>query len=174
MCISLSVALDILPVAHSKGHPRFFCYYKIITHFWFIYGLIKLFCTFIYYCLQYLTLQTRWYTSYKLLQPIESSPILFFILILDFVLLFPLSKVEYNAIMSLTCKFSKRVTLIKGLDNLLAEQWAHAFFNKLDWIDWGISEELITNWDPKFLSKFWIVLFTKLEVKLLYSTAYHL
>lgn len=50
---------------------------------------------------------------------------------------------------------------------------AHAFLNRLDLIDWGLLGELITNCDSKFLSKFWTALFTKLGVKLLYSTAYH-
>lgn len=40
-------------------------------------------------------------------------------------------------------------------------------------IDWGLFSKLITNKDSKFLSKFWKALFTKLEMKLLYSKAYH-
>lgn len=40
-------------------------------------------------------------------------------------------------------------------------------------IDWGLPLELIIDKDPKFLSKFWKALFTKLGVKLLYSIAYH-
>ena len=75
--------------------------------------------------------------------------------------------------MSVTCKFSKRVTLIESADTWSAEQWVHAFFNRLDLIDWGLPGELITNCDLKFLSKFWTALFKKLGVKLLYSTAYH-
>ncbi len=43
----------------------------------------------------------------------------------------------------------------------------------MDLINWGFSGELITDRDPKFLSAFWTALFTKLGVKLLYSTAYH-
>lgn len=97
----------------------------------------------------------------------------FFTLTLDFVLALPLSKEKYNAIISVICKFSKRVTLIEGADTWLAEQWAHVFLDRLDLIDWGLQGELITNCDPKFLSKFWTALFTKLGVKLLYSTAYH-
>lgn len=73
----------------------------------------------------------------------------------------------------MTCKFSKRVTLIKGADTWFAEQWAQAFFKRLDLIDWGLPGELITDQDPKFLSKFWAELFVKLGVKLLYSTAYY-
>ena len=56
--------------------------------------------------------------------------------------------------MLVTCKFSKRVTLIEGADTWSAERWAHAFLNRLNLIDWGLPGELITNRDPKFLSKF--------------------
>lgn len=76
--------------------------------------------------------------------------------------------------MLVTCKFFKRVTLTEGADTWSAERLAHAFLNKLDLMDWGLSGELITgNWDPKFLSRFWTALFKKLGVNLLYSTAYH-
>lgn len=63
--------------------------------------------------------------------------------------------------------------LIEGADTWLAKLWVHAFFKRLDLINWGLPRELITDEDPKFLSKFWTALFTKLKVKLLYSTAYH-
>ena len=75
--------------------------------------------------------------------------------------------------MSVTCKFSKRVTLIKGKDIFTAKDWAHAFLARIDLIDWGLPRELITDRDPKFLSKFWASLFEKLGVKLLYNTVYH-
>ena len=84
-----------------------------------------------------------------------------------------MSKEGYNALMSVTCKFSKRVTLIKGKKTFTAEDWAHAFLVRLDLVDWGLPGELITDRDLKFLSKFWTLLFEKLGVKLLYSTAYH-
>lgn len=92
---------------------------------------------------------------------------------LDFILTLPLTKNGYNALMSMTCKFSKKVTLIKGKDIWTVEEWAHAFLARLDLVDWGLPGELITDCDPKFLGKFWIALFEKLGVKLLYSTVYH-
>lgn len=88
-------------------------------------------------------------------------------------LIFLLTKQGFNAIMSRTCKFLKQVTLIQDADTWLAEQWAQAFFKRFNLIDWGLPEKLITNQDLKFLSKFWAKLFAKLDVKLLYSTAYH-
>lgn len=40
-------------------------------------------------------------------------------------------------------------------------------------INWGLLGKLITNWEPKFLSKFLTLLFAKLGIKLLYNIAYH-
>lgn len=101
------------------------------------------------------------------------TPVPFFTLTLDFVLVLPLSKEGFYVIMSVTCKFSKRVTLIEGANTWSVEQWAHAFLKRLDFIDWGLPGELITDRDLKFLSKFWTALFAKLGVKLFYRTAYH-
>ena len=85
----------------------------------------------------------------------------------------PLTKEKFNAIISVTCKFSKRVTLIPGTNTWSAEDWAHAFLKKLDLIDWGLPGELITDHDPKFLSSFWKALFANLGVKLLNNIAYY-
>ena len=173
LCIPRSVAPNILGIAQGEGHPGFSRCFEIVSCSWFIRGLTKLLRSFICHCPQCMALQTRQHSSYGSLQPIESPPVPFFILTLDFVLAFPLLKEGYNTIMSVTCKFSKRVTLVEVADKWSAEKWAHAFLKRLDLIDWGLPKELITDRDPKFLSKFWTALFAKLGVKLLYSTAYH-
>lgn len=98
----------------------------------------------------------------------------FFTLILDFILALLMSKEDYNASMSVTCKFFKRVTLIKRKNIFTAKKWAHAFFARPDLIDWGLPGKLITNLDPKSLRKCWASFFEKLDMKLLYSMAYHL
>ena len=116
LCIPPFVAPNILAVAHGEGHPGFSCCYEITTRSWYIRGLIKLLRVFIRHCPQCLALQTRRYAPYGSLQPIESPPVPFFTLTLDFVLALPLSKEKYNAIMSVTCKFSKQVTLIEAAD----------------------------------------------------------
>ena len=173
LCIPPSVASDILGIAYGEGHSGFSRCFEIVFRSWFIRGLTKLLCSFIRHCPQCLALQTRRHPPYGSLQLIESPLVPFSTLTLDFVLALPLSKEGYNAIMSITCKFSKRVTLVDGTDIWSAEKWANAFLKRLDLIDWGLLGELITDRDPKFLSKFWTALFTKLGVKLLYSTAYH-
>ena len=45
--------------------------------------------------------------------------------------------------------------------------------NRLDIVDWQFSKVIISNRDRKFLFDMWIVMFTKLNVKLLYFIAYH-
>ena len=154
LCIPLSVALDILAIAHSEGHPGFSHCYKIISRSWYIRGLTKLLRAFIRHYTQCLALQTSCHALYGSLQTIELPPVPFFTLTLNFLLSLPLSKKKYNVIMSVTCKFSKRVTLIEGAHTWSAEQWAHVFLNGLDLIDCGLPGELITNRDPKFLGKF--------------------
>ena len=39
--------------------------------------------------------------------------------------------------------------------------------------DWGLPKVLLSDRDLKFLSELWKALFTRMGVKLLYSTAYH-
>lgn len=130
LCIPLSVAPDILAIAHGEGHPGFSCCYEIIARSWFIRGLTKLLRSFIQHYPQCLALQTRHHPLYGLLQLIESPPVLFFTLTLDFVLVLLLTKKKFNAIISVTYKFSKRVTFIEGADTWSAEDWAHAFLKK--------------------------------------------
>ena len=173
LCILPAMALDVLQIAHGEGYPGFSYCYEIISRFFYIRGLISLLKEFIWHCSQCVQLQTKRHPSYGSLQPTESTPVPFFTLTLDFVLALLLTRQGFNAIMSVTYKFSKRVTLIKGADTWSAERWAQAFLKQFDLIDWGLPGELITDRDPKFLSKFWAKLFTRLGVKLLYSTAYH-
>lgn len=65
------------------------------------------------------------------------------------------------------------MTLVEGKDIWSAKNWSYALLRRLNMIDWGFFLELITDRDSKFLCEFWKALFTKLEMKLLYSTVYY-
>lgn len=119
-------------------------------------------------------MQTRRHVPYGSLQPIQSPPVLFFTYILEFILAFSLSKEGFNVLMLVISKFFKRVILIEGKDTRTAKDWAHTFLNKLDYVNWGLRRQLITEQDLKFFSKFLTTFFEKLGIKLFYSTAYHL
>lgn len=60
---------------------------------------------------------------------------LFFTLTLDFIFAILLTTDGYNTLMSLTYKFSKRVTLIKGKDTEIVKDWAYAFLARLDLVN---------------------------------------
>ena len=165
---------DILQIAYGESHSGFSRCYKIVTCFWYIQGLTKLLKEFIWHCSQCLQLQIRRHRLYGFLQPIESPLVPFFTLTLDFILAFRLIKQGFNVIMPVICKFSKQVAFIKGADTWSVKQWVQAFLKQFNLIDWGLPGVLITDQDPKFLSKFWAELYTRLRIKLLYSTAYHL
>ena len=167
------MAPDLLAIVHGESHPGFARCHEIISCSWYIWGLTKIFRAFIRHCPQCPVLQTRRHAPYGSLQPIHSPPVHFFTLTFDFILALPLTIDDYNSLMSVTFKFSKKVTLIEGKDTWTAEEWAHVFFARLNLVDWGLPGELITNRDPKFLSRFWMALFEKLGVKLFYNTAYH-
>lgn len=92
---------------------------------------------------------------------------------LDLILALPLALEGFNTLILVICKFFKHITLIKGMDTYSVKEWAHIFFKHLNLVDSSFLGNLITNHDPKFLSKFWTALFIKLEVKLLYSITYY-
>lgn len=71
---------------------------------------------------------------YGSLQPIQSPPVPFFTLTLDFVLALPLSVEGYNALMLVTCKFSKTSSyLLKEKKKIPgpAEDWASALGSRV-------------------------------------------
>ena len=121
LCIPPSVAPELLSIVHGEGHSSFLRCHEIISRSWFIQGLTKLLRSFIHHCPQCLSLQTRRHAPYGSLQPIQSPLVPSFTLTLDFVLALPVSNEGYNALMLVTFKFSKRVTLIEGKDIFTAE-----------------------------------------------------
>ncbi len=94
-------------------------------------------------------------------------------LTLHSILAFVVTAEGFDAIMSVTCKYFKRVIFIPRKDTWSAEDWPLALSLRLDLMDWGLPGKLITDRDPKFFSQFWTSFFNKLGVQTLYSTAYH-
>ena len=99
---------------------------------------------------------------------------LFHIIIIDFILaLFIIIEIEYDFLMSMICKFSKRVTFVVEKSTWLASQWDITLIDKLNVADWNTSNVILFDRDRKFLSELWITIFRYLSVKLLYFIVYH-
>lgn len=107
------------------------------------------------------------------MQPIDSPPCPFHTITLDFILALPRSAKGYDAIMSVTVKLTKRISFIADVTTFNAKEWAIKLLKRPDKADWGLPKAIISDRDPKFLSEVWKTIFDALDVKLLYSTAYH-
>ena len=174
LCIPDAVVKDILDIAHTaEGHLGFARCYDRVSSSWCIKGLTRYLRDYLKHCPECLVYQTRRHSPYGAMQPIYSPPIPFHTLTIDFILAMPLTPEGFDCIKAVTCKFSKRVTFVPGKSTWKAYEWAAALVDRLELGDWGLPKALLSDRDPKFLSELWTAIFEKLNVKLLYSTAYH-
>ena len=173
LCVPESCVPIFLEIAHSGSHVGFAKCWDSISRQWYIRNLTKKLRDYLRHCPQCQLYQTPRHLPHGSLQPILTPPTPYHTLTIDFILAIPRSTKGYDVIMSVTDKFSRKVTLIPGKSIFNAEDWAIRFLRRLQKIDWGLPKQIISDRDRKFLSDFWKTLFSKLGVKLLYSTAYH-
>ncbi len=92
---------------------------------------------------------------------------------MDWIVALPISVAGFNTLLTITCKFSKRILLIPGMDTWDAARWAEVTIVSLVGHDWGIPRSIISDRDARFMSEFCSTVFTKMGVSMLTSTAYH-
>ena len=110
-----AVVKDILDVAHTaEGYIGFTRCYERVASSWYIRGLSRYLRDYLKHCPKYLVYQTRRHAPYGAMQPIYNPPIPFHTLTIDFILTIPLSEEGLNYTISVTCKFSKRITYVLG------------------------------------------------------------
>ena len=174
LCISQSAIQNILVVAHDDSHSNFArCYDKIAVSYY-IRDLFRYLRDFLKHCFKCQTYQTRRHKFYDSLQSIFTSNISFHIIIIDFILTLSKSRVDqFDCVMSISCKYFKRIVLVSDKSTWTAAQWDHVLLDRLNMTDWELFKIIISNRDKKFLSNMWTIMFTRLKVKLLYSAAYH-
>ena len=173
MCVSTFFVNDILHMIHNENHFEFDRIYEKIICSWYIRDLISRLKKFLKHCSKCNVNRTKRHKSFDSLQSILFSSISFHTLIIDFVLALSKSHIDLNVLMSVICKFSKRIIVISEKDTWKALKWTTTMLDRLNFENWELSKIIISDRDRKFLSNFWIILFTKLSVKLLYSIAYH-
>ncbi|RMZ85683.1 hypothetical protein DV736_g6568, partial [Chaetothyriales sp. CBS 134916] len=91
---------------------------------------------------------------------------------LHFIVSLPLSRNECDAILTVTDKFTKHVTLIPGKTTWEVYDWAIAYYDKV-FAKYGLPAKLILDRDPKFISAFWTALFKRSKLDLAMTAAYH-
>lgn len=104
------------------------------------------------------------------LHPLELPEKPFETIAMDFVVALPLSG-GFDAILTVTDKFTKMVSLIpcNTTDSAkeTARRWTESYYSRF-----GVSRNIISDRDVKFVSSFWQELFKLLDCKLLMSTAF--
>ena len=163
---------DVLQIAHGDGHPG---YARLLqkASAWYIRHVAKHVREYIRHCPSCQIYQTKRHLPYGSMQPIESPPVPFHTITIDFILSLPTSAEGFDMAMPVTCKFTKRVTIVPGKSTWSAKEWAKALLNQLCLVDWGLMKVILSDRDRKFLGELWAELFKLLGVNLLYSSAYH-
>ena len=140
---------------------------------YYIRDLSRYFRDYLKHCSNCQIYQTKKHAFYEFMQSILTSSISFHTIIIDFILILSLTSKELNISMSITCKHTKRLTLIIDKKIWFVNEWDMTLIDRLDIADWNISKIIISNKDRKFLSNMWTIIFKKLNVRLLYSIVYH-
>ena len=105
---------QVLEVIYGNRHPGYDRCFNGISKIWFIRRLGRYIREFLRYCPEYLVYQTRRHRLYSVLEPIQSPKVPFHTLTLDFILALPKTDNGLDYIISVTYKYSKRITLIAG------------------------------------------------------------
>ena len=173
LCISHSMIKDILKMIHDESHDDFARYYEKISTFYYIRKLIRYFREYFKHCPKCQIFQTRRHLSYEFMQSILISSVSFHIITIDFIFILSFTINNYNCLMSIICKYFKRIFLIFENTKWFAEQWDKALLHQLNVADWRLSKIIIFDKNKKFFFELWIVIFKRLDVSLFYSTTYH-
>ena len=83
------------------------------------------------------------------------------------------NKPEYDTLLTVSCKSSKRTLLLPGHSTYTAEDWGRLLLRHLLLSDWGVPTAIISDRDRKFTSSLWKGMWKQLGTQLLMTTAYH-
>jgi hypothetical protein len=172
LCIPKALEKEVFEMAHDQHyHAGFHRAYSSIVAGLYIRNLSRRLKQYITHCPKCLNYQTARHAPYGALQPIVGPPIPFHTVTADFILGLPKTSTGLDAVMTVTCKFSKKVEFIPGKETWTAAEWAKAYFAHTT--DWSIPSVWIGDRDSKWLSEFWTQLFTNMGTRISATTAYH-
>ena len=174
LCISASCEQNILAIIHDENnYVDFDKIYQRIVSSYYIKSLSTHLKKYLKHCSKCNINQIKRHRSYDRLQSIISSFTSFHTITMNFVLIMSFAHNIMNNVMTVICKFFKKVIIISRQNTWTAIQWAIALLDELNLTKWEISKIIIFDRNRKFLSNLWSKLFELLKIKLLYSTTYH-
>ena len=152
---------------HADFHQ---VYNSIIAdlYIWNLSWCLKQYITHCFKCLHY---QTVRHASYEALQSIVEPLISFHIITTDFILRLPKTSTGLDAVMTITCKFFKKMKFISDKEIWTAAEWTKVYFAHI--INWSILIVWIKDRDLKWLSEFWTQLFSNMRIRIIITMIYH-
>ena len=151
----------------DNGHLGFLRCYKRIASSYYIRNHTSHLKAFLKHCASCNINQTHQHPTYGNLQHILSSSIPFHSVTMNFILALSLSRNGKDNLITVSCKFAKRILLILGHLKWRAAEWALALLKQLEVAELGLPKVIISDWVKKFLSALWTSWFQRLRVKLL-------
>ena len=174
LCIPPSMEQELFEQVHDlSNHGGYHRCHDRLSHTVFVRHLSRNLRAYIAHCPACQLNQTKRHKPYGSLVPISTPAIPFHTIAMDFVGGLPATASGRNFLLTITCKFTKRVLVIPGKDTWTAAQWAEVVLRNLLQHDWGIPRSIISDRDARFMSAFWKEIFGRMNVKFLTSTAYH-
>ena len=129
-CIFKNLEKDIFQMTHNElYHASFHQVYNIIVVDIFIWNLSKRLIQYIIHCLQCLSCQIVQHHFYEILQSVVESSISFHTVTVNFIIDLFKTKKEFNIIITVTCKFLKKVKFISEKNTWTTAEWTKIFFN---------------------------------------------
>ena len=171
-CVFKTLKKKIFEMTHDDHyHADFHQVYNNIVADLYIWNLSQHLKQYITHCLKCLHYQTARHVSYRALQLIVEPSISFHTVMTDFILRLPKISSDLNAVMTIICKFSKKMKFISDKKTWTAAEWAKVYFVNIT--NWSILIIWIRNKNSKWLSEFWIQLFFNMRIRIMITTIYH-
>ena len=171
LCIPNSLVDDILHLCHdSCGHPGHRRTYSVIALRYYFPKMSKRVKRYINDCTTCQISKSSHEKPPDLLHPIEAIDS-YYTIIMDFITDLPISR-GYDALLTLTDKFSKAIRLIPCKTIISTEETAQLYLKHVYPV-FDLPVKFISNRDARFTSKFWSSLMKLLDVKLGLTAAFH-
>ena len=174
LCIPESLIPQVFRLVHDElGHQGYDCTYRKLSEGLYIFNMAKHLCSYLRHCPQCQLHCTPRHPIHGSLQPILTPPRPFHTISIDFILALPITAKGSDCVMSVTCKFSKAITLIEGKIAISGKEWAVLLLDRLALLLWGRPRAILSDRDRHFVGQLWKGIFEHLSVDLLYSTSYY-
>ncbi|KAH3989747.1 hypothetical protein HBH52_015990 [Parastagonospora nodorum] len=174
LCIPNSLQKEVFQMAHDRQfHAGFHKAYDRINGSMFIRRLAKNLRTYIRFCPPCMQNRTERHLPYGALEPIRAPGFPFHTITIDLVTALPPGTSGFDALMTVTCKQTKKVLLVPGMNDWSAAEWGASLVEALIMHEWGLPKGIISDRDKRFLNELWRAMFQKTGVRFLTSTAWH-